>query len=111
MGLIAEIDRMDDDQRRGILRLYRKSEPQLYEEFAEDYCKQGHTWTEACQLICEDMRRRDPKLYDEEYLAGVMEFAAIGEARMKAQRSSQAEEPSRPESNGIAASKIVNVQK
>lgn len=96
MGLIPQIDQMDEDQKRGIWRLYRKSEPELYEEFAENYCKQGHTWTEAWQLICNDMRRRDPELYDEDYLASVMEFAKIGEARLNAQNSSEAEQPPEP---------------
>ncbi len=80
MGLVPEIDRMDEDEKLGIERFYRKTEPQLYEEFAREYVKQGHTWTEAYKLICDDMRRRDPELYDEEYLKELMEDAKIGEA-------------------------------
>ena len=80
MGLVPEIDRMDEDEKLGIERFYRKTEPQLYEEFAREYVKQGHTWTEAWKLVCDDMRRRDPELYDEEYLKELMEDAKIGEA-------------------------------
>ena len=80
MGLIPEIDHMDENERLGIETLYIKNESQLYEEFAREYVKQGHTWTEACKLVCDDMRRRDPELYDEEYLKELMEDAKIGEA-------------------------------
>ena len=64
MGLVPEIDRMDEDEKLGIERFYRKTEPQLYEEFAREYVKQGHTLTEAFKLACNDMRRIDPELYD-----------------------------------------------
>ena len=80
MGLVPEIDRMDEDEKLGIERFYIKTEPQLYEEFAREYVKQGYTWTEAWKLVCDDMRRRDPELYDEEYLKELMEDAKIGEA-------------------------------
>ena len=80
MGLIPEIDHMDENERLGIETLYIKDESQLYEEFAREYVKQGHTWTEACKLVCDDMRRIDPELYDVEYLKEQVEDAKIGEA-------------------------------
>lgn len=84
MGLIPEIDRIDEDRRMGRMMLYRKGPSELYEEFAYEYMRQGHTWTEAWSLICDDMRRRDPVRFNEEYLTRIMEKAKIGEARLNA---------------------------
>ena len=50
----------------------------VYEKFAREYVKQGHTWIEAFELACDDMRRIDPELYDEEYLKKLIEDARIG---------------------------------
>ena len=93
MGLIPEIDRIDEDEKLGIEALYIKGPPQLYREFACEYIKQGHTWTEAWELICDDLRRRDPKLYDEEYLKDIMERAKKGEAYLNALNNSEHEWP------------------
>ncbi|MBQ9881545.1 MAG: hypothetical protein IJM42_02920, partial [Synergistes sp.] len=57
------------------------------EEWAENYCRQVHTRTEARQLICEDLRRRNPMVYDEEFSAGIMEEAKTEDARMNAVRA------------------------
>jgi len=88
MGLIPEIDRIDEDRKQGLFTLYKKYPPQLYKEFAFDYVKQGHTWTEACALICDDLRRRNPQLYNEEYLRELMEDAKVTEQYLNALNNS-----------------------
>jgi len=85
MGLIPEIDVRDKEHDEGIFNIHDISESQLYHDFVNSYVSKGHTRTEAWTLVCSDLKRRNPKIYDDKFIQIMMQRAKDKDAQNSSQ--------------------------